>query len=341
MRHILGHVREFSRFSEELTDVAEVVVSAATEMCHAELVAQYGRPFLKAGGTAAKSVGPAALSVCALGKCGGRELGFASDIELMFVFAGEGKTGGPHVITTSEFYVKLVEAVTHAIRAHREGIFEIDLRLRPYGRAGSLAVSLDAFRDYFGTQGAAWPYERQALVKLRPIAGETAFGESLVALRDELIYTGEPFDLAAMQGMRERQVRQLVSPGSFNAKLSPGGLVDVEYLVQGLQIAHGKRFPALRSTNTLQAIAALAKTGIIPEGDAARLRETYSFLRQLIGALRVVRGNARDLTVPDAGTEEYGFLARRLGFDDDPGRLKTDLDRHVGDVVNLSQKLLG
>jgi glutamate-ammonia-ligase adenylyltransferase len=153
------------------------------------------------------------MSVCALGKCGGRELGFASDIELMFVFAGEGKTSGPHLITTSEFYVKLVEGVTHAIRAHREGIFEIDLRLRPYGRAGSLAVSLDAFRDYFGPQGAAWPYERQALVKLRPIAGDAAFGQSLVALLDELIYTGEPFDVAAMQGMRERQVRQLVSPG--------------------------------------------------------------------------------------------------------------------------------
>ena len=334
MRHILGHVREFGDFSEELTDLAEVVVTAATGMCRDELADQYGLPFSKEGR-------PSAYSVCALGKCGGRELGFASDIELMFVYDGEGKTSGPNVITASEFYVKLVEGVTHAIRAHREGIFEIDLRLRPYGRAGSLAVSLDAFRDYFGPHGAAWPYERQALVKLRPIAGDADFGESLVRLRDELIYTGEPFDVAAMQGMRERQVRQLVTPGSFNAKLSPGGLVDVEYLVQGLQIANGRVYPALRSTNTLQTIAALAETGVIAESDATKLREAYSFLRQLIGALRVVRGNAKDLTVPGNRTEEYGFLARRLGYDDDPGRLQTDLDRHVADVQHLSQKLLG
>src|SRR5437660_4870172 len=106
----------------------------------------------------------------------------------MFVFAGEGKTSGPHVITTSEFYVKLVEGVTHAIKAHREGIFEIDLRLRPYGRAGSLAVSLAAFRAYFGPQGAAWPYERQALVKLRPIGGDGELARRIVELRDELIY---------------------------------------------------------------------------------------------------------------------------------------------------------
>jgi glutamate-ammonia-ligase adenylyltransferase len=298
MRHILGHVREFSRFSEELTDLAEVVVSAATEMCRTELAAQYGLPISKEGRTSV-------FSVCALGKCGGRELGFASDIELMFVYDGEGKTSGPNAISASELYVKLVEGVTHAIRAHREGIFEIDLRLRPYGRAGSLAVSLEAFRDYFGPHGAAWPYERQALVKLRPIAGDARFGKSLVALRDDLIYTGEPFDVAAMHGMRERQVRQLVSPGSFNAKLSPGGLVDVEYLVQGLQIAHGRRFPALRSTNTLETIAALAESGVIAGRDAGKLGEAYRFLRQLIGALRVVRGNARDLTVPGQGTEEY------------------------------------
>lgn len=334
MRHILGHIREFSCFSEELTDVAEVVVSAASTMSLSELTTQYGAPQLKEGG-------PAPYSVCALGKCGGRELGFASDIELMFVYAGEGNTTGPKMITTTEFYVKLVEGVTHAIRAHREGIFEIDLRLRPFGRAGSQAVSLEAFRSYFGPQGAAWPYERQALVKLRPIAGDTPFGSQIVALRDELIYTGEAFDVAAMRGMRERQIRQLVNPGTFNAKLSPGGLVDTEYLVQGLQITHGKRVPELRSTNTLEAIDALARASVLAVSDATKLREAYNFQRQLIGALRVVRGNAKDLTVPREETEEFAFLARRLGYDEGPGLLRRDLDRHVANVLELSQKLLG
>jgi glutamate-ammonia-ligase adenylyltransferase len=334
MRHILGHIREFRQFSEELSDVADAVVVAGTQMCFGELVSQYGEPRLKEGTAAAHSV-------CALGKCGGRELGFASDIELIFIYEGEGKTTGKQAITTTEFYVKLVEGVTHAIRAHREGIFEIDLRLRPYGRAGSLAVSLDAFQNYFGLQGAAWPYERQALVKLRPIAGDPDFGRRIVDIRDQMIYTGEPFDVAAMRGMRERQVRQLVNPGTFNAKLSPGGLVDTEYLVQGLQITHGGRLPELRSTNTLQAIDALAAANVLVRDDAVKLRDAYHALRQLIGSLRIVRGNAKDLTVPSEESEEYAFLARRLGYDDDLWRLRRDLDRHVANVLELSQKLLG
>jgi len=334
MRHILGHVREFSRFSEELSDLAEIVVVAAIRICLSELALQFGMPLLK-------DMRPAPLAVCALGKCGGRELGFASDIELMFVYAGEGRTTGPQVISTTEFYVKLVEGVTHAIKAHREGIFEIDLRLRPYGRAGSLAVSLEAFRAYFGPQGAAWPYERQALVKLRPIAGDDEFGRQIVALRDELIYTGEPFDVAAMRGMRERQLRQLVDAGTFNAKLSSGGLVDTEYLVQGLQITHGREFPQLRLTNTLRAIDALSEAGVLTQDDAGKLRDAYEFLRQLIGSLRIVRGNARDLALPPVGTEEFAFLARRLGYDDDASRLRSDLDRHIADVLELSQRLLG
>jgi glutamate-ammonia-ligase adenylyltransferase len=132
-----------------------------------------------------------------------------------------------------------------------------------------------------------------------------------------------------------------VQPGTFNAKLSPGGLVDVEYLVQGLQITHGDRLPALRMTNTLQAIAALTEAGILVPDDAARLAEAYNFLRQLIGALRIVRGNAKDLTLPPNATDEFAYLARRLGYNDDLPRLRGDLNRHVNNVLELSNKLLG
>lgn len=344
MRHILGYVQEFGTFSEELTDVAEAVVEAACELCEGELRGQFGMPQLAAA--VEDEVKPSSgrgcrYSVCALGKCGGRELGFASDIELMFLYEGEGKTTGPQTIASSEFYVKLVEGVTHAIRARREGIFEIDLRLRPYGRAGSMAVSLDAFRNYFCPEGPAWPFERQALVKLRPIAGDPRLGEGIARLRDELIYTGEPFDAAAMRGMRQRQLRQLVTPGTFNAKLSPGGLVDAEYLVQGLQISHGAHDKTLRATNTLTALAALAEAGVLSDSDHEALRAGYLFLRQLIGSLRIVRGNAKDLTIPPADSEEFAFLARRLDYGDEIRRLQEDLNRHTGHVRNLVEKLLG
>jgi [glutamine synthetase] adenylyltransferase / [glutamine synthetase]-adenylyl-L-tyrosine phosphorylase len=332
MRHILGLVEEFGQFSAELGDVAEVVVAAALRICLADLEHRFGRPRTAEGG-------PARLAVCALGKCGGRELGYASDIELMFVYDGTGSTTGPEVIGTAEFYQRLVEAFTHSIRSRQEGVFQIDLRLRPYGRAGSLAVSLDAFSGYFGPEGAAWPYERQALVKLRPIAGDLLFGSDIVALRDRLIYSGEPFDVAAMRAMREKQLRQLVRGGTTNAKLSPGQLVDTEYLVQGLQITHGHRDPSLRAVNTLDALAALEKHTFIAPDDAARLREAYVFQRDLIDALRIVRGHARDLTVPAADSEEFVFLARRVGYGADVSRLWDDIERYAATVRQLSRLL--
>jgi len=334
IRQIEGHIAEFGQFSLELTDLAEVVVQAAYRLGKEELQPRFGLPHLANGRECP-------LSICALGKCGGRELGFASDIELMFIYAGNGRTTGPVVITTSEYYERLVQEVSQIIQAKREGVFEVDLRLRPYGKAGSMAVSLDSFRRYFGPDGDAWPYERQALVKLRPIAGDLKFGMDLVSLRDELIYTGAPFDMAAMRAMRERQLRHLVTAGTINAKFSPGGLVDVEYLVQGLQMAYGHRDASLRQPSTGLVMHALALTHIIPTQDYPRLREAYMFLRDLINALRMVRGNAKDLTVPAPTDEEFAFLARRLNYHDDLIRLQEDLTRHTTFVQDLSLKLLG
>ena len=332
MRHILGHSSEFGQFAEELSDLAEAVVEAAARLCDERLRQRYGT-----AQTGDHHECP--YSVCALGKCGGRELGFASDIELMFIYEDNGSTTGPTSITTTEYFLKLVECFTQTIRARQKGIFEIDLRLRPYGRTGSLAVSLDAFRSYFQAGGAAWPYERQALVKLRPIAGDPDFGQRIVELRDELIYSGETFDAVAMRAMRERQVQQLVAAGTFNAKLSPGGLVDCEYIVQGLQITHGHRDASLRTPSTRKAIAALGRLGILTPDQTNLLMAAYVFLRGLIDALRMVRGNARDLTLPEINKEEFQFLARRLGYDYDVERLQADVERHARKIVTLGELL--
>lgn len=333
MRHILGQVESYTGFSAELTDLAEVVLAAACEQARRGLVALHGTPEDQEGR-------PARFVLAALGKCGGRELGFASDIELMFVFDGSGETTGPRTIPSPEFFEKLVVEVTRAIRARREGIFQIDLQLRPYGKAGSLAVSLDAFRRYFSPSGPAWPYERQALVKLRPISGDAGLGQDLEALRDAFLYRGEPFDVAAMRAMRERQLRHLVEAGRINAKFSKGGIVDLEYIVQGLQITHGHRHPDVRNTNTAQAIKALAQVGAVSAENAARLSEALNFLQNLINALRMVRGNNKDLTVPPPESEEFGFLARRLGYGHDPGRLGVALNEHMGWVQRLEGRLL-
>lgn len=334
MRHIMGHVADFGQFSAELTDLAETVVAAAADLAAAELQEQHG-PALAPDG----AVIP--LAVCVLGKCGGYELGYASDIEVMFVYGGPGQTAGPRVLSAAEYFDRLVAAFKAAIWARREGIFEIDLDLRPYGNAGSLAVSFDAFRRYFAPGGPAWSYERQALIKLRAIAGDEAFGRQVEALRDEFVYSPTPFDVAAMRAMRERQLRHLVTPGAINAKFSPGALVDVEYTVQGLQMMHGHAHPAVRLTNTQAAIRALAEAGVLSVENAARLSEALLFLRELINALRVVRGNSKDLTVPPEESEEFAFLARRLGYGPEPARLRADLTHHLEWVRRLNARLLG
>lgn len=334
MRHILALTEEFWDFAAELTDLAEVIIEAAVARCMVELQSSHGAPLLGNGK-------PSGMTVIALGKCGGRELGFASDIELMFVYAGNGRTAGPAVIDTADFYEKLVQGFVTTIRARQEGIFHVDLQLRPYGKAGSLAVSLDSFRSYYAPDGPAWAYERQALVMLRPIAGDLELGQQLCELRDAYVYQAGSFDVTAMRAMRERQTRHLVKGGTFNAKFSPGGLVDLEYLVQGLQIRQGAAHPALRTTNLRQAMSALAEAGILSEEDHVRLRKAHTFLRWLIDSLRVVRGHAREVTIPPYGSDEFAFLARRLLYDNDIDRLREDLARYVADVQEINHRLLG
>ena len=330
MRHILGLQREFGQFSRELTWLAEAVCGQALQLCIAELRSRYGQPLTDAGD-------PVRMTLCALGKCGGEELGFASDIELMFLYDGEGATDGPEGISAVEFFNRLTELLQQSIQARQKGVFEIDVRLRPFGNAGAPAVAWEAFERYYRPEGPAWPFERQALVKLRPIAGDDNFGAEIVRLRDQLIYTGESYDLAAMRGMRERQIRELVRAGRFNAKLSPGGLVDCEYFVQALQITFGDEHPALRTPNTRAALRALEQIGILP--DRLPLRNAYRFLRRLIDALRMVRGDARDLHVPPEGSDAFEFLTRRLDRHLAGERLADEIDRHSQIVLEHMQRL--
>lgn len=332
LRHILGQDDSFSGFASELSDIAEVTVESALEFSYAELVSTYGLPRLNNGQ-------PCRLVVAALGKCGGRELGFASDIELMVLYEGTGKTCGTPSISNEEFHDRLVDLFVKSIHSRRKGIFEIDLRLRPHGKAGSPAVLLETFERYFGPTGPAWPFERQALVKLRPIAGDPDLGRRVIELRDQLTYSGGEFDVAAMRAIRDKQIRQLVAPGTFNAKLSPGGLVDIEYLIQGLQITHGSAHPQVRTPNTRDAMKALEQIGVLSASQRLGLRDAYRFLRQLIDAMRMVRGDASDLTVPPCDSDEFRFLERRMRLFKDSVDLAADLESYSSFVREVTAEL--
>lgn len=331
LRHVLGLQDRFGMFSRELCTVAEVLIAAACELCLHDLQASYGLPI-------GQNDQPVRWACCALGKFGGEELGFASDLELMFLYDAEGRTTGPKRLPASEFFQRFVESFQALLNTRQGRTFAIDLRLRPYGRAGSLAVSLSGFQKYFGNEGAAWPYERQALVKLRPVAGDRPLGQQICQLRDSILYSGQPFDIGAMLAMREKQRHQLTQPEIFNAKFSSGGLVDCEYLVQALQITYGHLDPSLRQTNTREALKALERFGLLATVDRIRLRDAYRFLHRTIDALRMVRGNAEDVNVPPAGSEELGFLAQRLGLPD-PQVFLDELEEHSQAVQEIFRRL--
>ncbi len=306
LRHITGRIG-FEQFAAELTTLAEVVVARAFELAEGPLLRRFGRPMLRDGA-------PSTWCVCALGKFGGAELGFGSDVELVLIYDTEGETDGHESVRNSLYYGELVKGFLQTLETRRQGVFEVDLRLRPYGSKGALAPSLAAFEDYYSTGGDARQFERLALVKLRPVAGDAELAAKVVAARDRFVYSGLPLEMDNIRHLRRRQSSELVEPGIVNVKHGLGGLVDVEYYIQACQAAAGAADPLLRLTNTMATIDRLADTGRLGPKRAAEIRAAYGFLRRLIDALRVVRGNARDLSLPRQGSREHLYLAQRLGF---------------------------
>ncbi len=292
VKHLLRPDATLHDFSQALTDLAEVVIEEAAGISMAHLAEKFGPP-------------KHAFSIVALGKFGGREMGYASDLELMFVYDDEGG---------SEFYEAVVHHLVDLIETREKGVFHIDLRLRPHGDAGTWATSFDQFRKYYRASGNAAPFERQALIKLRWCAGDPDLGRRVEAHRDTFTYSGERWDWENALHMRRRQMEELVKPRQVNVKYSAGGIVDIEYAVQYLQLLNGKEHPAVRVPTTLEALDRLRQLQIVRESDYRLLHSSYLFLRNLIDALRIVRGDASDLVLPEESSEEFKSLARRLGY---------------------------
>jgi glutamate-ammonia-ligase adenylyltransferase len=213
------------------------------------------------------------------------------------------------------FYEELVKELRDLLEARSEGIFHLDLRLRPHGKKGPLASPLDALRDYYRPGGGAAAFERQALLKLRPVAGDATLTREVERVRDTFVWSGEPWDRENARHLRERQARELVPAGRINVKHSRGCLVDAEYAVQYLQLLHGGECPALRTPSTLEALDVLRSEGFLSAGEGDELREAYLYWRRIAEALRMVHGSARDLILPETGSEELGFLARRMRYE--------------------------
>jgi glutamate-ammonia-ligase adenylyltransferase len=327
MAHLLGRSSQLLEFSRALTDLADVVLDEAVTICDRALTRRFGAPVQEDGA-------PCPFAICGLGKFGGREMGYASDIEILCVYGGPGRTRGRGRVENSVYFEQLVQEIRASIQARQEGIFHIDLRLRPYGGAGPLASPLDQIRKYYSASGEAAPFERQALIKLRWVAGDEPLGRKVEAHRDGFVYSGQEWDLDAAVELRLRQIKELVQAGTTNVKYGPGGVIDIEYAVQYLQVMHGKEHREVRTPSTLEGLEGLCRAGVISRTEREQLREAYLFLRALIDGLRIVRGHARDLVLPAPGSDDMKFLARRLGYtgvnwDREAARLETAIRRHM------------
>jgi glutamate-ammonia-ligase adenylyltransferase len=339
MKHIVEASTSLADFSLALTELAEVIVERSLRDCEAKLNRQYGAPRL-----ADKK--PCPVAILGMGKFGGRELGYASDIEVLFVYGGPGRTGGKQSIENSEYFERLAQELLQWIEAKHEGIFHIDVRLRPHGGKGSLANPLDEIVSYYSEKGLAAPFERQALIKLRHVAGDASLGNHVEAHRDSYVYSGAPWDLTTALDLRRQQIKQLVDRGTVNVKLSPGGVVDIEYAIQYLQLMHGHKHAVLRTPNAMQALAGLVECGIVSRQDGENLRKAYFFTRMLIDGLRMVRGNAKDLVLPPTDSDEFIFLARRVGYTTDDWQagarhLQTDIEQHMAATNDFFEKTFG
>jgi glutamate-ammonia-ligase adenylyltransferase len=335
-----------------LSDVAETILVQVADPQAPPLRKRYGTPLLEEGPRAQQ---PCRFVILALGKLGAREMNYHSDVDLMMIYEGDGRTGPPpgaskherfeqtdnfHYFT--ELAQRIIKALSHIGPLGR--LYQVDMRLRPTGKSGSLVLPLCEFRRYFTTgkdspahpEGGAQLWERQALTRARVVYGDGDFAGEVMELVAEAAFA-LPWRAVQVDEIAAMRERLEMSRPARDLKRGPGGLADVEFLVQMFQLAHGRELPALRVTNTWQALAALRAAGLLEQEEQAALRAAYDFLLRVQSRLRIVHNRTLD-AVPESSAE-VEKLARRLGFESG-GRFLQELNQHRGRTRELYLRLM-
>ena len=326
----------------ELAALADACLEASCRFCREEIERQFG-PLTIDGGK------PNGFVVLGMGKLGGEELNLSSDVDLIYLYEsdeGESSGGIKGNITPRGFFSHLAERVTRAMGEVTEDgfVFRIDLRLRPLGRNGPMVQSVDSALLYYESWGQCW--ERSALIKARPVAGDRALGAEFLKQVTPFVYR-RYLDFSTVEELREMKTRidrELVSPfeKQRNVKLGEGGIREVEFFTQALQLVNGGYEPRIRERNTLRALALLAQHGFIPQMERKQLSRAYRFLRNVEHKIQVVQEEQSHL-IPEA-RDEQSFLARRLGYrksgrQDERALFTRDYRNHTGAVRRIFDRL--
>ncbi len=285
----------------DLSALAEALIISARDWLYIQACKQYGTPMDSEGN-------PQPLIILGMGKLGGRELNFSSDIDLIFTFPEHGETqGGRRAIENQQFFIRMGQRLVNMLhQVTVDGfVYRVDMRLRPYGESGPLVVSFSGLEDYYQEQGRDW--ERYAMVKARALGPWTAFSDELHFMLRPFVYR-RYIDFSAIESLRK--MKQLITQEvrrrqlTDNIKLGAGGIREVEFVVQSFQLIRGGREPSLRQQSLFAAIETLYQLGQLEYLAVDELKQSYLLLRRVENLLQGI-GDQQTQTLPDSGLNWY------------------------------------
>ncbi len=315
------------RVTHQLSDLADAISGAVLELCSFQLSNRFvGSP-------------PVPFTIIGLGKVGGQELNYSSDIDVLFVYGDEGvwKDRANRESTYLEYFNLLAGLFIRTMsQSTSDGsLYRVDARLRPEGTSGPLARSVRGYLGYYEARGDLW--ERQMLLKARPMTGDTTFGKTFLSMLDPFVFPRtflqHPAD--AIVRMKTR-IEQKVGDRA-NIKLRSGGIRDIEFIAQGLQLINGGKRKHLRERNSLKALGLLAAEGLLPAADVTLLADAYVFYRTLEHRLQIMQ-NQQTHTLPDDHAKLHS-LALRMGMKNEQALLKK-LDRMFHEVRKIFDRVM-
>jgi glutamate-ammonia-ligase adenylyltransferase len=316
--------------TRQISYLAEAIIEAAVQAAWQRLRQQRGMPRTP-DGRAARFV------VLAMGKLGGEELNYSSDVDLIFLYDGDGKTDGPRQITNSEYFERLSRELLRLLTEKTElgAPYRVDMRLRPDGQRGPIVCSMPAALHYYDVRGRTW--ERQAYIKARAVAGDLDLGREFLDQLQPWIYRRylSRADISGIKALKRRIEQRTHHEGgdARDVKTGHGGIRDVEFVIQFLQLLNGADLPAIRTGNTLEAIVQLEKAGCLSNQERMILETNYSFLRKLEHRLQILF-DLQTHVMPQQ-PEELRKLALRMDYADMPGQ--GALDAFLVDYRNKTQ----
>lgn len=307
----LAHWAPLEETLQSLSNLADTLIETALSALYSVLTLQFGVPYAKEGV-------PQQLVVLAMGKLGGQELNFSSDIDLIFAYPEAGETVGvKRPRTHQEFFTRLGQQLIHALsHVTADGfVFRVDMRLRPFGDSGPLAINFSAMEEYYQAHARDW--ERYAMVKARVVAGDKEAGHLLLKILQPFVYR-RYLDFNAFEALRNMKAlidQETNRKGlNNNIKLGPGGIREVEFTCQVFQLIRGGRQPALQQRHLLSTLQHIENYQLLPSEVVHRLRQAYYFLRLTENHLQAIE-DRQTQTLPEEPLNKIR-LAYSLGFPD-------------------------